>query len=439
MSDAEPPDRLSIRRLLALTASAFLVLAAEPLYLLVDTAVVGHLGARALGALGIGTTLMALLAIVGTFVEYGTTSRAARWYGQGRRDRAVDEGLQASYLALGIGLVVVAVGQVFAGPLARLMTGSSSTLSGPAETWFRVALCGMPMVLLVLAGNGWMRGVQETRAPVQIVLAANGLSAAAAPVLVYVCRLGLVGSAWANLGAQVVAASLFVRALQREVSSPAPDRLVMRAQLVLGRDLIARSAAFQAAFLVAASVAARMGDAQIAAHQIGMQLWEFTALLLDSFAIAAQSLVGAALGAGDPREARYLAIQVSRWSAGAGLGFGAVYAAGWLLLPQIFSSSPSVWHQAHILWPWFVGMLPAAGVVFGLDGVLIGAGDVAFLRSITIVAALGGFIPLTLAAAHFDWGIGGVWAGLTAFIVVRLVGMVLRARTDRWMVLGSGS
>ena len=134
-----------------LTASAFLVLAAEPLYLLVDTAVVGHLGVRALGALGIGTTLMALLAIVGTFVEYGTTSRAARWFGQGQRERAVDEGLQASYLAVGIGLVVVAVGQLCAGPLVRVMTGSSSTLSGPAETWFRVALCGMPMVLLVLA------------------------------------------------------------------------------------------------------------------------------------------------------------------------------------------------------------------------------------------------------------------------------------------------
>ena len=430
VGDTETPDRLSLRRVLVLTASAFLVLAAEPLYLLVDTAVVGHLGVRALGALGIGTTLMALLAIVGTFVEYGTTSRAARWFGQGQRERAVDEGLQASYLAVGIGLVVVAVGQLCAGPLVRVMTGSSSTLSGPAETWFRVALCGMPMVLLVLAGNGWMRGVQETRAPVTIVLTANGMSAAAAPVLVYVCHLGLVGSAWANLGAQVVAAALFVRALHREVSSPKPDRTVMRAQLVLGRDLIARSAAFQAAFLVATSVAARMGAAQVAAHQIGMQLWEFTALLLDSFAIAAQSLVGAALGAGNPREARSFA---------AGLGFAAVYAAGWVVLPRLFSSSPAVWHQAHIVWPWFVGMLPAAGVVFALDGVLIGAGDVAFLRTITIVAALGGFIPLALAAARFGWGIGGVWAGLTSFIGVRLIGMVLRARTDRWMALGAGA
>ena len=430
-------DRVTVRRMLALATSAFLVLAAEPLYLLVDTAVVGHLGAQALGSLAVGTTLMALLAIVGTFVEYGTTSRAARWFGTGRRDRAVDEGVQASYLAVGIGLVVVLVGQLGAGPLTRLLTGSSSTLQAPAEQWFRIALCGMPMVLLVLAGNGWMRGIQLTRAPVVIVLAANGLSALGSPLLVYTFHLGLAGSAWANLGAQVVAAALFVRRLRAEASSLRPDVVVMRAQLVLGRDLIVRAAAFQLAFLVAAGVAARMGTAQIAAHQIGMQLWEFTALLLDSFAIAAQSLVGAALGASDARAARRLAGQVARWSAGAGGVFAALYAAGWWVVPRLFTSSPAVWRQAHLLWPWFVVMLPAAGIVFGLDGVLIGAGDVAFLRTITIIAALGGFVPLTLAAAYWDWGIGGVWAGLTAFIVVRLVGMVWRARTDRWLVLGS--
>jgi putative MATE family efflux protein len=423
--------------MLMLTVSAFLVLAAEPLYLLVDTAVVGHLGAHALGALGIGTVLMALLAIVGTFVEYGTTSRAARWFGDGQRDRAVGEGVQASYLAVGIGIVVVLVGQLCAGPMVQLLAGSSSELRGPAEEWFRVALCGMPMVLLVLAGNGWMRGVQLTRAPVVIVLVANGLSAAGSPLLVYTFHLGLVGSAWANLGAQLVAGTLFLRRLRSDAASLRPDPSVMRAQLVLGRDLIVRAAAFQAAFMVAAGVAARMGTAQIAAHQIGLQLWDFTALLLDSFAIAAQSLVGAALGAGDARVARQVAIQVARWSLGAGTAFAAVYTAGWWAIPRIFTSSPAVWHQTHVLWPWFVLMLPAAGIVFGLDGVLIGAGDVAFMRTLTIVAALGGFVPLTLAASHWNWGIGGVWAGLAAFVLVRLVGMVWRARGDRWVVLGT--
>jgi putative MATE family efflux protein len=428
------PDHAT-RALLGLAASAFVVLAAEPLYLLVDTAVVGHLGSGALAGLGVGAALMALLTIVGTFVEYGTTSRAARWYGAGRPDAAVGEGVQASWLALVIGVVVVGVGELLADPLTRALAGSGPTQAA-AESWFRIAVVGMPGVLLVLAGNGWMRGVQRTREPVLIVLSANVVSAALSPVLVYPVGWGLEGSAVANVAAQVVGAGLFLRAVGRAAPSLRPNRTVMRAQVLVGRDLILRSAAFQVAFLSAAAVAARMGTAQIAAHQIGLQLWEFTALLLDSFAIAAQSLVGAALGAADARIARAVAWQVSRWGLWAGIGFAALYAAGWAVIPQAFTSSAAVRAQAHVLWPWFVGMLPAAGVVFALDGVLIGAGDVAFLRTITIVAAVGAFTPLNLAALHWHWGLGGIWAGLTAFIVVRLVGMVARTRGERWAVTG---
>jgi putative MATE family efflux protein len=426
------------RSLLALAASAFVVLAAEPLYLLVDTAVVGHLGSRPLGGLGVGAALMGLLTVVGTFVEYGTTARAARWYGAGRVDAAVGEGVQASWLAGVIGLAVAAVGEVFAGPLTGALAGSAATQHA-AESWFRIAVLGLPGVLLVLAGNGWMRGVQRTREPVVIVLAANAFSAVACPLLVYPGGLGLEGSAIANVSAQVVGAGLFLRALRRASTDRRPDRAVMRAQLVVGRDLILRSAAFQVAFLTAAGVASRMGTAQIAAHQIGLQLWEFTALLLDSFAIAAQSLVGAALGASDAAAARTMAWQVSKWGLYAGVGFAALYAAGWTVVPQLFTSSDPVLHQAHVLWPWFLGMLPAAGVVFALDGVLIGAGDVGFLRTITIVAAVGAFAPLNLAALHWHWGLSGVWAGLSAFIAVRLAGMLWRARGEAWAVTGAGS
>jgi putative MATE family efflux protein len=424
------------RRLLALAGSAFVVLAAEPLYLLVDTAVVGHLGSRPLAGLGIGAALMALLTIVGTFVEYGTTSRAARWFGAGRTNAAINEGVQASWLAGVIGLVVVAAGEVFAGPLTQLLAGGANPTQHAAESWFRIAVLGMPGVLVVLAGNGWMRGVQRTREPVWIVLAANALSAAASPVLVYPAGLGLNGSAVANVAAQAVGAALFLRALRRAAVSLRPERTVMAAQVLVGRDLILRAAAFQVAFLTAAAVASRIGTPQIAAHQIGLQLWEFTALLLDSFAIAAQSLVGAALGASDADGARTMAWQVSRWGLYAGIGFAALFAAGWFVIPRLFTSSPEVVAQTHVLWPWFVGMLPAAGVVFALDGVLIGAGDVAFLRTITIIAAVGAFAPLNLAALHWHWGLGGVWAGLSAFIAVRLVGMVWRARGDKWAVTG---
>ncbi len=429
-------DAATTRRLLALSASAFVVLAAEPLYLLVDTAVVGHLGSVPLSGLGVGAALMALLTVLGTFVEYGTTARSARWFGAGRVTEAVDEGVQASWLALGIGSVVVVLGEILAGPLTRALAGGAGPTQAAAESWFRIAVIGLPGILLVLAGNGWMRGVQRTREPVVIVLAANALSAALSPVLVYPAGLGLQGSAFANLAAQTVGAGLFVRSLRRATDRVRPDRTVMRAQLKVGGSLIVRSLAFQIAFLSAAGVASRMGTAQIAAHTIGLQLWEFTALLLDSFAIAAQSLVGAALGAADADLARRMAWQVSRWGLYAGLVFAGLYAAGWLLIPRAFTSDQAVLHQAHLLWPWFVGMLPGAGIVFALDGVLIGAGDVAFMAGVTVVAGVFAFVPLNLAALHWGWGIGGVWAGLTAFVVVRLVAMVWRTGRGRWAVLG---
>jgi Na+-driven multidrug efflux pump len=191
------------------------------------------------------------------------------------------------------------------------------------------------------------------------------------------------------------------------------------------------------AFLSAAAVAARIGAAPLAAHQIGLQLWEFTALLLDSFAIAAQSLVGAALGGSDAAAARAVAWQVARWGAWAGVALAAVFAAGWTLIPRIFTSSDAVVSQAHVLWPWFVGMLPIAGIVFALDGVLIGAGDVRFMALLTVVAGVAVFAPLNIAAGVFSLGLGGVWAGLTAFVVTRFVGMLLRVRGDRWLVLGA--
>ncbi|MDQ1733382.1 MAG: hypothetical protein QOK10_3541 [Pseudonocardiales bacterium] len=427
---------VSTRRIVSLAASAFVVLAAEPLFLLVDTAVVGHLGRIQLAALGAGGTIMTLLAIIGTSLEYGTTGRAARFFGAGRRDAAVNEGVQASWLAVLIGLLAVVVGELLAGPIARLIAGGSNAVASDAESWLRIAILGLPGVLLVLAGNGWFRGVQDTRTPVRIVVLANVGSAIASPVLVYPLGFGLAGSAIANALAQWVGALLCVLAIRREAVPLRPQWLIMRKQLVVSRDLVLRAVAFQTAYLTAAGVAGRMGAAQLAAHQIGLQLWEFIALLLDSFAIAAQSLVGAALGSGDVEAARHTAWRVSRYGLAAGVVFGAVMAAGWMIVPLAFSSDAAVQHQAHVLWPWLVAMMPAGGIVFALDGVLLGAGDNAFMRSITLIAALLGYVPLALASLHFGWGLGGVWAGLALFIAIRFVGMGLRTRGGRWLVVG---
>jgi putative MATE family efflux protein len=432
----EPAAGVTTRRIVVLAGSAFVVLAAEPLFVLVDTAVVGHLGRVPLAALGAAGTVMTLLAIVGSSLEYGTTGRAARYFGAGRRQAAVNEGVQASWLGLLLGCVAVLIGELVAGPVVRLITGGPGPVADDAVLWLRIAILGLPGVLLVLAGNGWLRGVQDTRTPVRIVVLANALSAVASPLLVFPAGLGLAGSAIANVGAQWLAAALCVRAIHAEQVPNRPQWTVIRAQLVVSRDLVLRSVAFQAAFMVAAGVAGRLGSAQLAAHQIGLQLWEFVALLLDSFAIAAQSLVGAALGGGDVGSARRTAWRVSAYSLAAGVLFGSLLAAGWFAVPALFSSDPGVQRQAHLLWPWLIGMQPVAGIVFALDGVLLGAGDNAMVRTITLVAAGLGFIPLCLLTLPLHWGIGGVWAGLTAFIALRLVGMSWRTRTGRWLVVG---
>jgi putative MATE family efflux protein len=209
--------------------------------------------------------------------------------------------------------------------------------------------------------------------------------------------------------------------------------VAIRAQLVIGRDLLVRAVVLQLSFLVATAVAARTGAAALGAHQIGIQLFFFLALVLDAYAIAAQTLVGHALGAERPDEARVTARRVSLWGLATGLAVAAALLVLLRLLPGLFTDDPAVLAQAATVW-WFLALIqPAAGVVFALDGVLMGAGDVGFLRTLTIGAALLGFLPLSLLAGPLGWGLAGVWAGLAMFIGVRLLGVLARVAGEKWL------
>jgi putative MATE family efflux protein len=438
---------LPARQVLRLAAPALPVLAAEPLYLLVDTAVVGRLGAVPLAGLAVAAVLFAQVTGQLTFLSYGTTARTARLHGAGRRADAVAEGVQATWLALGAGVLVLVVGQLVAGPVARAL-GAQPDIAAGAEAWLRWGLFGAPLVLVTLAGNGWMRGVQDTARPLRFVLAGNGLSALSCAPLVHGiggwAGLGLVGSALANVIGQVVAAALFLGALVRERGrlrvSLRPQPAVLRAQLALARDLLARSLAFQACFLSAAAVATRFGAPTAAAHQIVLQLWAFQALVLDAVAIAAQSLVGAALGAPDPTasaRARAVARQVTRYGLLLGVLFAGVFAALAGVLPPVFTPDAAVLAVVPIAWWFFVALQPVAGVVFAIDGVLLGAGDAAYLRTSTLLAAVVGFLPLIWASLAFGWGLAGIWTGLSLFMLIRLVAVLTRLRSDRWAVAGA--
>ncbi|MQA24201.1 MAG: MATE family efflux transporter [Micromonosporaceae bacterium] len=410
------------------------------MYVLVDTAVVGHLGRVPLGAVALGGAVLSVATILGNFLAYGTTARAARLYGAGQRAEAVAEGVQASWLAVAFGTGFIVAAQLFAGPVAAALAGSgaeSAQVAAAAEQWLRVASLGAPGILLTLAGNGWMRGVQDASRPLRYVLGANLLSAALCPLLVYPAGLGLIGSAVANVVAQAVSAGLFLRALVAEKPSLRPERSILTGQLGMGRDLVLRTVSFQVCFLSAAAVAARFGAGPLGAHHIALQLWFFCALLLDAVAIAAQSLIGADLGAGRVDSAKSAAREIARIGAVCGLALAAAIGAAYAVLPRIFTDDPEVLKQAAIAWPWFVGMLPFAGVVFALDGVMIGAGDVRYLRNLMLVSALGVFLPAIWLAYALNLGIGGIWAGLALFVTARLAALAARLAGGRWAVPGA--
>ncbi|WP_066167984.1 MATE family efflux transporter [Gordonia hydrophobica] len=423
--------------MLRLAASALVVLIAPPLYLILDLAVVGRLGPTELAALSVATLVLATLSTQLTFLSYGTTARSARAFGSGDRERAVAEGVQASWIAAGVGTVISAAGWI----LAPWITGAlvpDDAVASDAASWLRIALFGVPLILLSMAGNGWMRGVQDVRRPVYFVVGGLAVGAVLCVGLVHgvggLPRLGLEGSAWANLIGQGLTGIAFAWRLVTESRGRLrPDWSVIRAQLSMARDLVLRSLSFQICFISAAAVAARFGVAQVAAHQVVLQLWDFTSLLLDSLAIAAQQLVGAALGATAYGAARSAAKRATVISFGLSVAVAAILAVGVGAIPRIFTDDPQILDAMRTPWWFFVVMLPIAGVVFALDGVLLGSGDAAFLRTATLAGALGAFLPLIWLSLIFDWGLAGIWTGLLAFMCARFAAVVWRVRGGAWV------
>ena len=423
-------SKVTFGTILKLALPALGVLAASPLYLLLDTAVVGRLGAVDLAALGAATTIQSQLTTNLTFLSYGTTARASRKFGAGDEKGAIAEGVQATWVALSVGIAICLFVWITA-PWLALWLSNDPGVAGEATIWLRVASLGIPMILMTMAGNGWLRGIQNTRTPFYFTLMGVIPSAISVPFLVD--RMGIVGSAWSNLAGQTITSVFFVGyLLYSHKGSWKPQPSVMKEQLVLGRDLIARSLAFQIAFISAAAVAARFGTASLAAHQVLIQLWNFLGLVLDSLAIAAQTLVGAALGTKNISYARSVGEKVARYSGLFGVGLAAIIASGYSLIPRIFTPATEVHHEMHAVWLIFVVMILCAGLVFGLDGVLLGAADAGYLRNLNIAGVAVGFLPWLVLAYYLNGGLPAVWLGLGMFILIRMVGVIWRFRSMRW-------
>jgi putative MATE family efflux protein len=424
------------REILRLALPALGALAAEPLYILADTAIVGHLGRPQIAALGLAGTVLSGTFTIFNFLTYGTTAVVARASGAGRQERAARLAAQALWISLAIGVVLLAVSEAVASPLLHALGGHGR--SGRfAVSYFRIAAVGLPAALIALAGQGYLRGVSNLRRPLEIVVAANVANLALEAVFVYVFHWGIAGSAAGTAIAQAgMGVAFVVELLRPHAESRRPRLAEMRPMMRVGRQIFVRTTALYASFLVAASVLARIGDAELGAHQIAFQLFVFLALVLDAIAIAGQVIVGRMLGAGDADGAHAAAVRMIWWSTGVGALFAAVLLplADWV--PRAFTGDPAVVHQAKLIWPLFALMQPLAGAVFALDGILIGASDTAYLMWSMLAASCLVYIPIALASLELGWGIVGVWAGLVALIAARLTLLGYRFVGRRWAVVG---
>jgi putative MATE family efflux protein len=427
------------REIFRLALPALGALAAEPLYVLADTAMVGHLGTPELAALAIAGTLLTGSFTLFNFLTYGTTAQVARLHGAGEHERAGDIAAQALWLSAAIGIVLVALIVSLAEPLVTLMGGEGRTAELSAD-YLRIAALGLPFALIALAGQGFLRGMADLKRPLVILVVANAANVVLGLLLIYGLDIGFLGSAIGTVVAQAGMGAAFVRELLRV---PARDRRPavarMRPLARIGGQIFVRTASLYASFILASAVLARVGEASLAAHQIGFQLFVLMALVLDSVAIAGQVIVGRALGAGDAAGAHSAARRMIGLSVALGAGFALVVLTLGGILPHAFTSDGEVIERAEEIWPLLALMQPANGAVFALDGILIGAGDTRFLMWGTIAASLGAYAPLALASLEFDWGIVGVWYGLVALIVVRLAACAVRFASRRWAVTGTAA
>jgi MATE family, multidrug efflux pump len=424
------------RQILRLALPALGALAAEPLYLLVDTAIVGHLGRSQLAALGIAAAILGGVFAIFNFLQYGTTAQVARAGGAGQEEIARRLGAQAVWLSLGFGVLVAALVAVLAEPLVSLIGGEGDAGSY-AVTYLRIAAIGLPAAFLALGGQGYLRGISDLRTPLVIVIAANAVNVVLEVLFVYGFGWGIEGSAWGTAIAQLGMGAWFLVAVMRGLNraEALPQLALARRVLSLGKWIFLRTTALMGSFVLAGAVATRFGEASIGAHQVAFQLFIFLALVLDSIAIAGQIIVGGELGSGR-REEAYAAGERMIWlSVGAGAVFAALMLALSGVLPQVFTGDDSVLDEVALLWPLFALMQPLNGAVFALDGILIGAGDGPFL-AISMGIAFVACAAVLLVALESDWGIRGVWAALVVLILVRLTAMTVRFRRGRWLVTG---
>jgi putative MATE family efflux protein len=427
------------RQIVAIAVPAFFALVTEPLMLLADTAIIGHLGTPELGGLAAASVVLGTVVGLCVFLAYGSTASVARHHGAGDERTAFGLAVSSLWLAAALGIVLGAVVAIGSGVLADALS-SSSDVALHARHYLLVSALGIPAMLLILAATGALRGVLDLRTPLAATIVANLINVGLNVTLVYGLGLGVRGAAAGTVIAQWLAAAWLVTVVVRR-ARPAHAVIRPRVREILaaaaqGVPLIVRTLTLRVAVVLAALVAAGLGDVQLAAHQVAATLVSLLAFALDAVAIAGQTLTGRSLGAGDALGTRALTRRMIGWGVATGVVAGTALAALAPWLPHLFTSDPLVQDALVPALLVVAAIQPLSGVVFVLDGVLIGAGDGAYLALAGIVTLVV-YAPLVvlvgLTGAGFTW----LWVAYGGFIAARLATLWLRQRGDTWMVLGA--
>ncbi|MFD3325293.1 MATE family efflux transporter [Streptomyces sp. NPDC058701] len=427
------------REIFALAVPAFGALVAEPLFLMADSAIVGHLGTPQLAGLGIAAALLTTAVSIFVFLAYATTAAVSRRVGAGDLRAAIRQGMDGIWLALLLGAAVIVV-VLPAAPWFVSVFGASDTVAPYAVTYLRISTLGIPAMLMVLAATGVLRGLQDTRTPLYVAIGGFALNGVLNVALVYGADLGIAGSAWGTVIAQCAMAAAYlvvvVRGARRHGASLRPDATGIRACAKAGAPLLVRTLSLRAVLLIATAVAARLGDADIAAHQILLSLWSLLAFALDAIAIAGQAIIGRYLGAGDTAGAKAVCRRMVQWGIVSGVVLGLLVVLARPVFVPLFTSDPAV--EDALLPALLVVAVsqPVSGIVFVLDGVLMGAGDGRYLAW-AMLLTLAVFTPAALLVPAVGGGLTTLWWAMTLMMLVRMVTLQLRARSGRWLVAGA--
>ncbi|MFG2718678.1 MATE family efflux transporter [Streptomyces sp. NPDC048416] len=427
------------REIVSLAVPAFGALVAEPLFVMADSAIVGHLGTPQLAGLGIAAPLLTTAVSVFVFLAYATTAAVSRRVGAGDLRAAIRQGMDGIWLALLLGTAVV-VAVLPTAPWLVGLFGASDTATPYAVTYLRISALGIPAMLVVLASTGVLRGLQNTRTPLYVAIGGFAVNGMLNLALVYGVGLGIAGSAWGTVIAQFGMAAVYltvvVRGARRHRASLRPDYAGIKNSAQAGVPLLVRTLSLRAVLMIATAVAAHLGDADIAAHQIILSLWSLMAFALDAIAIAGQAIIGRHLGADDVNGARQACRRMVEWGIAFGILLGLLVVAARPLFIPLFTGDHAV--QDALLPALLVVAVvqPVAGIVFVLDGVLMGAGDGSYLAGAMLVTLIV-FAPVALLVPTLGGGLTALWWAMALMMVVRMLTLVWRARSGRWLVTGA--